>query len=260
MLATVLNSWIFKGRVTHMERPILWQIPALTSAAQSDLVDKITVLQRRLLSILAQHQEVRFAHSLAVEDTVIMDVLYHLQERVSVFTLDTGRLSPESLDLLERLQQHYADMPIQVYQPHAQQLDEYIAEHGKNAFYESVEQRKRCCYIRKVEPLNRALQGADAWLTGQRQSQSVTRHDLPFQEHDEQRHMAKYNPIFDWSEVDVWTYVQQFNLPFNQLYRQGYPSIGCDPCTRPVKQGEDIRAGRWWWENQDSKECGLHQS
>ena len=125
--------------------------------------------------------------------------------------------------------------------------------------YESIELRKQCCYIRKVEPLNRALAAAPAWLTGQRRSQSVTRGDLPFEETDHARGIAKFNPIFDWQDDDVWAYAQTADLPLNALYNQGYPSIGCEPCTRPVKWDEDIRAGRWWWESKDSKECGLHK-
>ena len=119
--------------------------------------------------------------------------------------------------------------------------------------------RRRCCEIRKIEPLNRALADADAWLTGQRREQSVTRSGLDFAEQDSERGIAKYNPIFDWTEAEVWAYVQSRGLPFNGLYRQGYPSIGCAPCTMPVKEGDDIRAGRWWWESRDSKECGLHK-
>ena len=138
-------------------------------------------------------------------------------------------------------------------------MTRYEEEKGKFAFYESVELRRECCHIRKIEPLNRAIQGADAWLTGQRREQSATRTVLPFAEQDQSRGIDKYNPIFDWSETDVWAYILANNVPYNDLYHQGFPSIGCEPCTRQVKQGEDIRAGRWWWESKDSKECGLHK-
>lgn len=249
-----------KDKEMSLQRPALWQIPQLTQAQQPVLQQKIAVLQQRLQQIADQHQQVKFAHSLAVEDMVIMDVLSKLNTNVTIFTLDTGRLNQETLDFLHSLQQTYPDLPVVRYQPDQQQITEYIQQYGKNGFYDSVASRKQCCYIRKVIPLNQALQDADAWLTGQRQSQSVTRQSLEFAEWDHTRQIAKYNPIFDWSEQDVWTYILQFNLPFNALYQQGYPSIGCEPCTRPVKQGEEIRAGRWWWENQASKECGLHQA
>ncbi|MDU5801510.1 MAG: phosphoadenylyl-sulfate reductase, partial [Haemophilus parainfluenzae] len=145
------------------------------------------------------------------------------------------------------------------FQPIADEVIRYEEEKGKFAFYESVELRRECCHIRKIEPLNRAIQGADAWLTGQRREQSATRTALPFAEQDQSRGIDKYNPIFDWSETDVWAYILANNVPYNELYHQGFPSIGCEPCTRQVKQGEDIRAGRWWWESKDSKECGLHK-
>ena len=138
------------------------------------------------------------------------------------------------------------------------QVNTYIQERGLNAFYESEEAKKACCAIRKVIPLNKALVGADAWLTGQRREQAVTRTDLEFEEFDDDRNIAKYNPIFDLSEKQMWSYLQTRQVPIHPLHKKGYPSIGCEPCTRAVKEGEDIRAGRWWWLQQDSKECGLH--
>ena len=132
-------------------------------------------------------------------------------------------------------------------------------EHGAASIYEHIERRRQCCHIRKIEPLNRALSDAPAWLTGQRRSQADSRSRLDFEETDHARGIAKFNPIFDWEEADVWAYAARHQVPLNALYRQGYPSIGCEPCTRPVKRGENIRAGRWWWENQSSQECGLHK-
>ena len=173
--------------------------------------------------------------------------------------LQTGRLNAETLDLADEVRRHYPALDFRLYYPEEKAVEEYVQTHGLNAFYDSVELRKRCCHIRKVEPLNRALADADAWLTGQRRGQSVTRSELTLAEHDNARGIAKYNPIFDWSEQEVWAYTLQQRLPFNELYRQGYPSIGCEPCTMPVKEGEDIRSGRWWWESRDSKECGLHK-
>ena len=176
-----------------------------------------------------------------------------------MFTLDTGLLHQETLDLLDNLAKTYPYLHIARFHPIAPDAARYVAENGKFAFYESIELRRECCHIRKIEPLNRAIQGADAWLTGQRREQSATRTALPFSEQDQSRGIDKYNPIFDWSETDVWAYILANNVPYNDLYHQGFPSIGCEPCTRQVKQGEDIRAGRWWWESKDSKECGLHK-
>lgn len=241
-------------------RPIFWKIPVIDQKEVSLLADKVQQLDQRLREIVQTHQQVRFAHSLAVEDTVIMDRIARLQLSVGVFTLDTGLLNTETYELLQRLAQRYPQLPMEHYFPDADAIANYVQSYGKTAFYDSVERRKQCCFLRKVAPLNKALAQADAWLTGQRQSQSVTRQGLAFSEWDDDRQMDKYNPIFDWSEQEVWAYILQFDLPFNELYHQGYPSIGCEPCTRPVKQGENIRAGRWWWESQESKECGLHHA
>lgn len=149
---------------------------------------------------------------------------------------------------------------IEQFHPQQDAVDKYVAEHGLNAFYESVELRKSCCQIRKVEPLNRALADVDAWVTGQRREQSVTRAELHEEEQDDARGIAKYNPLADWTESDVWTYLKAFDVPVNPLHARGYPSIGCEPCTRAIRPGEDSRAGRWWWESRDTKECGLHIS
>lgn len=241
-------------------KPELWQIPPIPEAVYVELDNKIATLKERLYEIVAQHDVVRFASSLAIEDMLITDVIAQIEVPVEVFTLDTLMLNPETLALIDTVKRRYPDIAFTVYQPQAEAVKQYETEKGKHAFYESVELRKTCCGIRKIEPLNRALVGADAWLTGQRREQSVTRTELEFAEQDSARGIAKYNPIFDWTELDVWAYMLHFDIPYNQLYLQGYPSIGCEPCTRPVKLGEDIRAGRWWWENKDSKECGLHSN
>ncbi|MGR3807856.1 phosphoadenylylsulfate reductase (thioredoxin) [Pasteurella testudinis DSM 23072] len=241
-----------------MFKPNLWQIPQPQSAVLANLNVRIEDLQQRLQHIATQHQRVKFASSLAVEDMVITDMIVKSAVGIEIFTLETGRLNPETLTLLDQIEAFYPKLKLQRYYPQPQQVAQYVEQQGKDAFYQSIELRKQCCFIRKVEPLNRALRQADAWLTGQRREQSVTRTDLPFYETDGARQIAKYNPIFDWSEQDVWAYILTYQVPYNALYRQGYPSIGCEPCTRPVKAEEDIRAGRWWWENKDSKECGLH--
>ena len=147
---------------------------------------------------------------------------------------------------------------VEIVRPDAEAVSGYVASHGANAFYESIELRKRCCHIRKVEPLRRALASADAWITGLRRSQSATRNDLPERVFDEQHGIFKFNPLADWEEADVWQYLRDRDVPYNPLHDKGYPSIGCEPCTRAIRPGEDIRAGRWWWESSDSRECGLH--
>ncbi|TNG94169.1 phosphoadenylyl-sulfate reductase [Pasteurellaceae bacterium USgator11] len=241
-----------------MFKPNLWQIPTIAHPVQQQLAHKTEILIERLKQIAERHQAAKFASSLAVEDMLITDLIAKCGIPIEVFTLNTGRLNPETLALLEQVDQRYPNLTLQRYFPQAAAVQAYIHTQGENAFYHSVEQRQQCCFIRKVEPLNRALQAADAWLSGQRRDQSVTRAELPFSERDQARRIAKYNPIFDWSERDVWAYILHHQVPYNRLYQQGYPSIGCEPCTRPVKVDEDIRAGRWWWENKDSKECGLH--
>ncbi|WGE33788.1 phosphoadenylyl-sulfate reductase [Actinobacillus genomosp. 1] len=239
--------------------PTLWEIPTPSEADFANLSQKETALYERIRQISQQHHNVKFASSLAVEDMLITDVIAKSQANITVFTLETGRLNPETLALVDNVKAHYPNLNFQLYYPDTQKAEEYDRQKGKFAFYESVELRRECCFIRKIEPLNRALQDADAWLTGQRREQSVTRTELALHEQDTSRGIDKYNPIFDWSELEVWAYILKHQIPYNELYKQGFPSIGCEPCTRPVKAGEDIRAGRWWWENKDSKECGLHK-
>lgn len=240
-------------------KPTFWQIPLVSFDAKEHLAEKTATLKQRLHQIADSHQDARFASSLAVEDMVITDVIARENLDIAIFTLDTGLLHQDTLNLLDNLTKVYPHLQIERFQPIADEVARYEEEKGKFAFYESVALRRECCHIRKIEPLNRAIQGADAWLTGQRREQSATRTELPFAEQDKTRGIDKYNPIFDWSETDVWAYILANNVPYNTLYHQGFPSIGCDPCTRQVKQGEDIRAGRWWWESKDSKECGLHK-
>ncbi|MDU8923836.1 phosphoadenylyl-sulfate reductase [Pasteurellaceae bacterium LIM206] len=240
-------------------KPKLWEIPTPSEAVLNGLSAKTAELTARLRQIGQSHQAARFASSLAVEDMVITDIIAKNHFNIQVFTLDTGLLHKETLALLAELEQYYPQLKIEKLTPHFEDTRQFVAEHGARAYYESVPLRRQCCFIRKIEPLNRALAGADAWLSGQRREQSATRTELPFAERDQTRNMDKYNPIFDWSEQEVWAYILSHRVPYNRLYHQGFPSIGCDPCTRPVKEGEDIRAGRWWWENKDSKECGLHK-
>lgn len=198
-----------------------------------------------------------FASSLAAEDMVLTDLILRSGLPIEIFTLETGRLHAETLAMLDRIKQAYG-YEVRLYKPDAASVDAYVKQNGLNAFYDSVEMRKECCRIRKVEPLNRALTGKKAWITGQRRAQSTIRAELAIQEHDEAHGLAKFNPLADWSEEDIWHYIRNNDVPYNALHDKGYPSIGCEPCTRAIQPGEDVRAGRWWWENPESKECGLH--
>ena len=227
--------------------------------AQHDhgLPAKIQALETLMREIAHDHTPAVFANSLALEDMVLTDVIARLNLPIQVFTLQTGLLHTQTTQMIDTIAEHYG-LHVTQYLPDAAQVDEYINAHGKYAFYESVELRKACCHIRKVKPLQRALAGQKAWITGQRAEQSVTRVALNVREWDAANGLDKFNPLRDWTFADVKHYIAQFNVPYNPLHDQGYPSIGCEPCTRPTKEGEDLRAGRWWWEHSDSKECGLH--
>ncbi len=217
------------------------------------------ILLSRLRQIASGFRNAAFASSLGAEDMVLADAIFTADLPIAVFTLDTGRLPRETLDLLERMRSRYS-RGVDIFRPDADQVSHYVSAHGANAFYESVELRKSCCHIRKVEPLARALAGRDAWVTGLRRAQSVTRTDLPLRDFDAAHGLVKFNPLADWSEEEVWAYIREREVPYNALHDRGYPSIGCDPCTRAIRPGEDIRAGRWWWESKDGKECGIHVS
>lgn len=202
--------------------------------------------------------EVAFACSFGAEDMVLLDLLLKARADAPVFLLDTGRLHQETYDLVEHARRHYG-RGFTVYAPQARLLEGLLTEYGPNSFYESVEARKACCRVRKVEPLARALEGMRAWLTGLRREQSVTRTALPIVEADEAHGgILQINPLAAWREEQVWSYVRAHGLPTNALHERGFPSVGCAPCTRAVQKGEDVRAGRWWWELPEHKECGLH--
>lgn len=211
-----------------------------------------------LASVVLDHPPVAFATSLGAEDMVLTDLIARDSLHVEIFTLDTGRLPGETYALLDRIRSHYG-LAVRVYYPDAQALERYVTQNGVNAFYGSVALRQECCGIRKSAPLARALAGKGAWITGLRRSQGVTRTSIGVQEHDHVHDLPKFNPLADWSEGDVWDYIRTRKVPYNALHDRGYPSIGCAPCTRAVEPGEDIRAGRWWWEHADHKECGLHR-
>lgn len=237
-------------------KPQLWTIPEshVTLAQVDHLFERLVT---RLKQIADKYQDVRFATSLAAEDMVITDAIAKGNIRIQLFTLNTGRLHQSTLDMHQLVQEYYK-IQIQAIEPDPEQVNQYVLERGLNGFYDSEEAKKKCCDIRKVQPLQKALQGADAWLTGQRREQAVTRTQLEFEEQDQARGITKFNPIFDFSEKELWAYLQKRQVPIHALHQQGYPSIGCEPCTRAIKQGENVRAGRWWWLQQESKECGLH--
>lgn len=216
------------------------------------------LLQVQLAAIAAAHPDALFASSLAAEDMLLAHAIFQARLPIKVFTLDTGRLHPETLAMVDKIIERYG-VVIQVVRPDPSAIDTHVAQHGSFAFYESVELRKACCSIRKVQPLRRILQGHSAWLTGQHRDQSVTRTALPEAEFDSVFGLQKYNPLAAWSGEQVWAVIRAFDIPYNPLHDQGFPSIGCEPCTRAVRAGEDARAGRWWWEQTDSRECGLHE-
>lgn len=200
--------------------------------------------------------QVVFSSSLGQEDQLLTDVIFKNNIPVKVFTLDTGRLFNEAYELLDRTMARYKK-PVHVYFPDATDVEEFVAGKGINSFYESVENRKTCCFIRKVKPLNRALEGAKVWITGLRAEQSDNRHDMRMVEWLPDRRMYKFNPLIHWTYDEMISYIKEFNVPYNPLHDKGFISIGCAPCTKAIEPGEDARAGRWWWEA-SHKECGLH--
>lgn len=211
------------------------------------------------LSVLAKKYagNIVFSTSFGWEDQVISHLIFKNNLPIDVFTLDTGRLFTETYYVWNRTLETY-NKPIHTYYPDAKLLQDFVTEKGPNSFYESVENRKGCCGIRKVEPLNRALKDKTIWITGIRSEQSTNRHDMDWVEWDEGHQLVKVHPIFNWTLDEVKNYVKTEHIPYNPLHDKGFPSIGCAPCTRAVAEGEDFRAGRWWWEDQSKKECGLH--
>ncbi len=201
--------------------------------------------------------EVVFSTSFGIEDQVITEWIGKNNINIEIFTLDTGRLFKETYSLWSRtLERH--QLPIKTYTADTTLLEDFISRKGPNSFYESVENRKECCRIRKIEPLQRAIQGKKIWVTGIRSDQSINRHDMDFIEYDEANQILKIHPLFDWTFEEVKNYCKEQHIPYNVLHDKGFPSIGCQHCTRAIQEGEDFRAGRWWWKDQSKKECGLH--
>jgi phosphoadenosine phosphosulfate reductase len=204
------------------------------------------------------YPKIALASSFGTEDVVLIDMLQEINPDIKIFTLDTGRLHQETYDLIDEVRRKY-NIKIEVYYPDAASAQKMVREHGTNLFYTSPELRKLCCQIRKIEPLKRALKGLDAWITGLRRAQNVSRTDIQKVEVDHFNDgIIKINPLVDWTNDRVWDYIKAEKLPHNKLHDKCFPSIGCEPCTRPIKPGEHLRAGRWWWEIDLGKECGLH--
>jgi phosphoadenosine phosphosulfate reductase len=237
--------------------------PGASAAARSvagleQRLAALTTLEDRLREIARSVKgRIAFSTSLGIEDQAILHAIAGTGIAIDAFTLDTGRLFPETLETLEASEQRYG-LRIRVVAPDAKEVEELVARDGIFGFRLAVENRKACCEVRKVRPLNRALAGAAGWITGLRRDQSAGRASVPFAAWDADHDLVKVNPIADWTLAELEAYVAENKIPVNPLHAKGFPSIGCQPCTRAIKPGEDIRAGRWWWENEDGKECGLH--
>ena len=221
--------------------------------SSADLSEVLTFLLEKY------DKKVILASSLGLEDQVLTHSLLSLNKEARIFVLDTLRLNDETYDVLNETKKKY-QFEYEIYYPNKRAVNKLIQEKGINSFYESIANRKECCAIRKLEPLQRVLKTVDVWITGLRKDQSITRINMELFEYDEQHNILKVNPLINWSYDDVWEAINQYDIPYNKLHDKGYPSIGCDPCTRAIKLGEDLRAGRWWWEAADQKECGLHDN
>lgn len=234
--------------------------PDLDDAALMASVATKTEAARALLAhIAAEFSPAGLANSLGAEDMVLTDLILKDTLPIEIFSLDTGRLPIETYDLMGRLKRHYG-LLLTFYYPNHENVEAFTRTHGINGFYDSVENRKACCFARKVEPLQRALKGKKAWITGMRAEQAESRAALPVQAFDSGNGLEKFNPLSDWTEQEVWAYIRSRDVPYSKLHDKDYPSIGCAPCTRAIQPGEHVRAGRWWWEEPSGKECGLHVS
>jgi len=236
--------------------------PATRPELSDTLRASVTAKRAQVIGLLKKAvsefgNEISFANSMGAEDMVLTDIILREQLPIEIFSLDTGRLPVETYELMAEVEKTY-NTRLKIFFPRSETVESYVQTNGINAFYESVDLRKACCHMRKVEPLSRALKGKKAWVTGMREQQSSTRVGLPLREFDESHGLEKFNPLSDWTEQETWAYIRTNEVSYNKLHDQFYPSIGCAPCTRAVATGEDVRAGRWWWEDPASKECGLH--
>ncbi len=229
----------------------------ITPELSASVAARTSEVEALLATIAHDFGPATFANSLGAEDMVLTDLILKARLPIDIFSLDTGRLPPETYELMGAVEKRYGHK-LTIFFPRADDVETYVRNQGINAFRDSVTLRKGCCAIRKVEPLQRALAGKRAWITGLRAQQAATRDGLPLREYDAGNGLEKFNPLAEWTEKEVWTYIRQNAVPYNALHDKFYPSIGCAPCTRAISPGEDIRAGRWWWESPESKECGLH--
>ncbi|MES2771863.1 MAG: phosphoadenylyl-sulfate reductase [Pseudomonadota bacterium] len=227
------------------------------AALRAEVARKSEAALQLLRRIEQNYSPASFANSLGAEDMVLTDLILTAQLKIELFSLDTGRLPVETYNLIDQVKKHYGHN-LSLYYPSHGELEAWVKTHGINAFYESLERRKECCHLRKVVPLQRALAGRKAWITGLRSQQSASRETLPEHAFDAANGLEKFNPLAAWTEKEVWAYLLLHKVPYNTLHDRFYPSIGCAPCTRAITPGEDIRSGRWWWENESAKECGLH--
>jgi phosphoadenosine phosphosulfate reductase len=225
----------------------------LSKSLRARAQDSISQLQ----SAVAEFKNVCYANSLGSESVVLTDLIWSAVPQIEIFSIDTGRLYPETYELIERLQKRYG-RALRIYYPDAAKLETWVGEHGINGFRDSLDQRRGCCGTRKVEPFRRAIAGRNAWVTGIRRGQSASRALAAPVEWDREYGLHKVSPLLQWSENEIWEYIRKKRLPYNTLHDSGFPSIGCAPCTRAVQAGEHERSGRWWWERNDSRECGLH--
>lgn len=223
----------------------------------NDRFEKASPIELLKYCIEKFQDKIFFTTSLGAEDQVISHLLADINKQTRIVTLDTGRLFPETLDLIQYTNEKYK-ITIEVLFPDYKQVEQMVNEKGINLFYDSIENRLNCCDVRKNEPLKRILPGMEVWITGIRKEQSANRKDTKLAEWDEKNNLIKINPLVNWTEQEVWNFIKLNKVPYNILHDKGYPSIGCAPCTRPIEKGQDIREGRWWWENEDTKECGLH--
>ena len=241
--------------MNHIDRRAI----ALNARLKPGYEQRVAQTVLRLQQAAAAHPgTIVLTTSLGAEDMVLTDLIARRQLPIALATLDTGRLHAQTLALIPAIQARYG-LAVERWQPVAEQALHFVKTHGELAMRQSVERRKACCQLRKLEPLSRLLAGRSAWVTGLRREQSGTRAEVPFEDRDDAGR-AKFNPLADWSWTDVWHHIATHDVPYNALHDAFFPSIGCEPCTRAVAQGEDFRAGRWWWEQQDAKECGLHVS
>ena len=215
--------------------------------------------QEVLTFFLAEYKgQIALSSSLGIEDQLLTDLVVKIDKQARIFTLDTGRLFPETYSLIDKTNMKY-NIQLEVFFPQHEAVEAMVKKEGINLFYAGIDQRKQCCNVRKMEPLKRAFQGLEVWICGLRREQSITRKDMQLVEWDENNQLIKLNPLINFTEQEVWDYIKANNVPYNKLHDKGFPSIGCQPCTRAIEAGEDVRAGRWWWENPEHKECGLHR-